>query len=202
LKYATNGDDLMGDEEDLRERDEELRMDKIEQAKWYESLNLLAEALKIFKSVGDTDNEMRLKRKMVAQYGKKASELESGGRYQDAANLYYLIGETEAVDRMKKYDPDLVIMYDEDAGGIAQLASYIYAGGETVAEGDSFFKPNVNLNASEDSVIDDMKESDAEKKSLPVKMPRKNPMRFCPYCGESILTKKEPSFCPYCGEEL
>ena len=25
---------------------------------------------------------------------------------------------------------------------------------------------------------------------------------YCPYCGESVITKKDPKFCPFCGEEL
>ena len=200
----------MDDEEELRKRDEELRKDKIEQAKWYESLNLYYEALRIYRSIEDTENVNRIERKMEDDYSSKALELERRGRFQDAANLYFLIGNTEDVERMRRKKPDLVIHYDKESGGIAQLASEIYKTKNGTLEKEDFFRPNepsLEDKSGSDSekgvsTYSDKNNGDKVKEKLPVKMPRKKPMRFCPYCGETILTKKQPLFCPYCGEEL
>lgn len=200
----------MDDEEELKKREEELRRDRINQAKWYESLNLFAEALRIYKSVGDSENMDRVEKRMNRDYSEKAKELEDRGRYQEAANLYYLIGDNANVDRMRERKPDLVIHYDEESGGIAQLASDIYQKDRVGATSDEFYRPNtgsveeISPNGDEVGILDVEREekSESSRKKLPVKMPRKKPMRYCPYCGENIVTKREPKFCPYCGEEL
>ena len=175
----------MDDEEELRKRDEELRKDKIEQAKWYESLNLYYEALRIYRSIEDTENVNRIERKMEDDYSSKALELERRGRFQDAANLYFLIGNTEDVERMRRKKPDLVIHYDKESGGIAQLASEIYKTKNGTLGKEDFFKPNEP--ASEDrsgsdleknvSAYSDKNNGEGGIEKLPVKMPRKKPMR-------------------------
>lgn len=201
----------MSDEDELRDRELEIKRDKISQAQWYESLNLYSEALRIYTSIDDRENEERVKGKMAADYSRKAMELEKKGRYQDAANLFYLIGDNESVGRMKEKDPNLMILYDEKSGGLAQLAGNIYSRSPGDVEDRSFFKPNerddpnVEVPEVEPHVAEMVIEDGVVKgkNGIKVKMPKANRnVRFCPYCGESLITKKEPKFCPYCGEEL
>ncbi|MGA1820890.1 MAG: hypothetical protein ACMUIG_00020 [Thermoplasmatota archaeon] len=201
----------MSDDEELKDRELEIKRDKVNQAKWYESLNLYTEALRIYTSINDKENEERVRKKMVDGYSRKAVELEKMGRYQDAANLFYLIGDSESVGRMKEMDPNLVILYDEKSGGLAQLAENIYSRAPGDLEDRSFFKPNerddtrpeppeVEPHVAEMVIEDGVVKG---KNGMKVKMPKGNrSVRFCPYCGESLITKKEPKFCPYCGEEL
>ncbi|MFO8050166.1 MAG: zinc ribbon domain-containing protein [Thermoplasmatota archaeon] len=193
----------MGDEEDLQERQEKFLKDRRDQAKWYESLNLYPEALKIYRSIEDTVNIDRLEKKMGAEYGREALRLEKEGNIQQAANLYYLIGDHASVGRLKSQQPDLVIYYDEEKGGLARMDT-------DTDDADGFFeKQNIpddveNVDNEKSTVFENSdKEKRIKKRKVPVKMP-KNPkkMRFCPYCGERISTKKEPRFCPFCGDEL
>lgn len=193
----------MGDEEDLLERERALSRDRIAQAKWYESLNLYAEAMRIYRSLKDEDNLSRLKSKISDQYSMKAKDMENVGRWQDAANLYFLVGDSGSVERMRRKDPDLVILYDEKAGGLSQLGISIDLGQDEKI-GDRFFKkPNEDEPEKNPSEI--QKKDNAPnpgRTGLPVRMPVKKSIAFCPYCGERIETKKEPKFCPSCGEEL
>ncbi len=205
----------MGDEEDLREREKELRKDKIDQAKWYESLNLYKEALKIFESLKDSENISRLRKKMSDEYSEKARELEAAGKYQEAVNLFFLIGDDGGVARIKKLKPDVVIIYDKESNSISKLAESIEAP-EGKEVGDEHFRaPNAGdklvIDEGEDPPVPDERRSQMViedgvvkgKEGLPVKMPKGiRPVRFCPYCGESLITKKEATFCPFCGEEL
>jgi hypothetical protein len=195
---SENEDEIM-----LREREETLRKDRIKQAKWYESLNLYAEALRIYRTIEDPDNIKRLEGKMREEYGKQALRLERQGRYQDAANLYFLIGDSNGVGRMRKMKPDLVILYDKESGGLARIASSLGGLEEVEEQEDHFSQPNVEeveapVEASEEPPM----ESKIVKKKVPVKVPKGKRMRFCPFCGEEIATKKEPAFCPYCGEDI
>jgi len=183
----------MGDEEELEERDREMRRDRIEQARWYEKLNLYHEALRIYRSIQDEENIERLAGKMRSQYGEKAKQLESAGKYQEAANLYYLINDRSSLKRIKGIKPDVVIFYDEEAGGLSQLAADVNGGGDV--GGEYFSTPN------EEEAMEDVEEE--PRKKLPVKMPKGRPqMRYCPYCGQAITTKGTPKFCPYCGDEI
>jgi hypothetical protein len=193
----------MGDEEQLNERNEELVKDRIEQARWYESLSLYGEAMRIYRSLKDEENLSRLRAKIASDYRKKASDMEAAGRYQDAANLFFLIGENDSVKRMKEKDPDLVILYDDKAGGISQLGSSLDLGPE--GEGDRFFRrPNDEAEPAREAVSKPVEDQASQpgRTGLPVRMPKKAAARFCPYCGQSIQTRKEPRFCPSCGEEL
>jgi hypothetical protein len=193
----------MGDEEDLKERNEALVKDRIEQARWYESLNLFGEAMRIYKGLKDQENLDRLRLRIASDYAKKAVDMEAAGRFQDAANLYYLIGDTASVNRMRTKDPQLVILYDDKAGGISQLGSDLDLGSGD--ETDRFFlKPNDEPEPEPDVpiVVPEREPAATSKTGLPVRKPRKQSNRFCPYCGDPIQTKKEPSFCPSCGEEL
>jgi hypothetical protein len=196
------------DEKLLRERELTLRNDRRRQAEWYESLNLYAEAMRIYESIQDKKNIERLKEKMRKEYSRNAQLLENQGRYQDAANLYYLIGDHASVKRMKDLKPDLVILYDSEGGGLAKLASTLDDLTPASEDDDYFSKPN---EGEEEEIKEE--EEGSKKKDIPVKKPakRKNiqveshkdrKIRFCPYCGEELATKKEPRFCPYCGEEL
>jgi len=128
----------MSDEDELREREQTFLQDRRNQAKWYESLNLYAEAMKIYKSIKDEDNIQRLSSKMSTEYTKNALQLEKMGKFQEAANLYYLIGDLEGVGRMKKLKPDLVIIYDETGGGLAQVAKEL-GSTETDETGEEYF---------------------------------------------------------------
>ncbi len=200
----------MGDEEELRQRQEKLIEDRKGQAKWYESLNLYAEAMKIYNDIKDEENIHRLSIKMKNEYGKTAQKLENTTKYQEAANLYYLIGDLDSVARMKKKKPDLVIIYDEEEGGLAQIAKDMMDKTPALEDDRYFEKPNP---ADEFEVNEDGEEIDPEngdkeltpmgRRGIQVKMPKNmKKMRFCPYCGERVNTKKSPKFCPFCGEEL
>lgn len=201
----------MGEEQELQKRREQFRKDRRSQAKWYESLNLYAEAMRIYRSIDDSDNIRRLEEKMREEYGENARKLEKMGKYQEAANLYYLIGDMKSVGRMKRSKPDLVIIYDEEEGGLAKLASGLDHFGPAPEESEDYFmKPN----PADDFELDiDGEGKPAEEtagikearngKAIPVKMPKNmKKMRFCPYCGERISTRKDPKFCPFCGDEL
>jgi hypothetical protein len=196
----------LGDEEDLKERNAELVKDRMEQARWYESLSLYGEAMRIYRALKDEESIGRLRNRIEADYRKKASDMERAGRYQDAANLYYLIGDSGSVSRMKAKDPALVILYDDKAGGISQLGSGMDLGKD--GEDDRFFrKPNEEPERPPEarSVEVEPAPAQAGRTGLPVRMPKRaapSSNRFCPYCGVEIQTKKEPRFCPSCGEEL
>lgn len=200
------GEGLNEDEKLLKERELTLRNDKRRQAEWYESLNLYAEAMKVFESIQDQENIVRLREKMRKEYGKNARSLEDNGRFQDAANLYYLIGDNSGVRRMKELKPDLVILYDSENGGLAKLASTLDEIGPDDDGEDLFSKPNVEEDGGE-------MEEKPKKRDIPIKKPAKKKeiliptasekrIRFCPYCGEELTTKKEPRFCPFCGEDI
>jgi hypothetical protein len=207
----------MSDEDELREREQTFLKDRRNQAKWYESLNLYAEAMKIYRSIKDDENIKRLSAKMAGEYTKNAVELEKTGKFQDAANLYYLIGDMEGVGRMKKQKPDLVIIYDESGGGLAQVAKEL-GSTESDESGEEYFSrmnpgDDFEMEEDENGTVREMLEIDIEspdegvtpmgRKGVPVKMPKSvKKMRFCPYCGERINTKKNPKFCPFCGDEL
>ncbi len=200
----------MGDEEELREREMTFVNDRRNQARWYESLNLYAEAMKIYRSIDDKENIQRLSSKMKDEYGNNAAKLESMGKFQEAANLYYLIGDMTGVGRMKKMKPDLVIIYDEEGGGLAQVAVGL-AQDDTELDPDRYFsKPNpvddFEVDENGEVVVSETPQEDLTpmgRKGVPLKMPKNmKKMRFCPYCGERINTKKDPAFCPFCGEEL
>jgi rubrerythrin len=103
--------------------------------------------------------------------------------------------------------PDLVILYDSEGGGLAQLASTLDPMKEVSGEEELFEK--MNEGDQEDvSTKEELPETPHTeevvigRKGVPVKMPKSKKKRFCPYCGEEISTKKEPRFCPYCGEGL
>lgn len=197
----------MNDEEELLERKMTLENDRREQARWLESLNLLAEALRIYTSINDTMNIERVRALMAQSYGSNAMKMESEGRFQDAANLYFLAGDPEGVKRMKERKPDLVILYDSKEGGLAKIAKSL--DDLTRAEDkDRFFsKPNVGQEEKEGQVAPssaiEVEEKEPAKRTVTVKMPKqRKALSFCPYCGEKLGTAKEPRFCPYCGEEL
>jgi hypothetical protein len=208
----------MGDEKDLRERQETYLNDRRQQAKWYESLNLYAEALRIYKAIKDTENISRLQQKMKEEYGKQAGKLEKTGEIQQAANLYYLIGDLVSVGRLKKIKPDLVIIYDREGEGLAKIATDLETGKDITDPNTFFSKQNVSddfeMNIDEyDTIIkegeqtpdisDNIEKEVVGSKGVPVRMPKnKKKMRFCPYCGERITTKRESKFCPFCGDEL
>jgi tetratricopeptide (TPR) repeat protein len=198
------------DERLLKEREETLKNDRRRQAEWYESLNLYAEAMRIYESIRDSENIERLKEKMRTEYGKNANILEKQGRFQDAANLYYLIGDHHSVGRMKELDPNLVILYDSEGEGLAKLAGSLDDLSQRGGDVDLFSEPNKE--EEEDPAEAEPKE-DIPKKEIPIKKPakrkeiqvpasREKRIRFCPYCGEELSTRKEPRFCPYCGEDL
>ena len=198
----------MSEGEDTMEREMKLKKDRLDQAKWYESLNLYAEALRIYRTLGSEQDVKRLEERMREEYSKNAKRLEMDGRYQDAANLYFLIDDNAGVKRMKGLKPDLVIIYDKEEGGLAKLASTLRKDeGQLISE-DYFSKPNISpeerIRPQKEEKVEAPEERPAPGgKGVPVKMPlKKRAIRFCPYCGESVLTKKEPKFCPYCGEDL
>ncbi|HHD16282.1 MAG TPA: zinc ribbon domain-containing protein [Euryarchaeota archaeon] len=196
------------DEQMLREREEALRKDRKKQAEWYESLNLYAEALRVYETIRDEQNIKRLRMKMREEYGKNALKMEESGRFQDAANLYYLIGDHASVGRMKEKKPDLMIFYDQESGGLARLASTLAPQDDFEERDDLFQKPNVDREEREKETDGRSPEENASdirttEKRYPVKIPKeRKKARFCPYCGEEISTRKEPRFCPFCGEEL
>jgi len=204
----------MSDEEELREREKTFIEDRRNQAKWYESLNLYAEAMKIYKAIDDKENMERLSGKMKEEYTLNARKLERMGKFQEAANLYFLIGDKDGLGRMKKMKPDLVIVYDEEGGGLAQIAKGLEPTEGEDVDDKYFTKPNPS--AEEGEKIEEETVSEAEpvemtdseitpmgRKGVQVKMPvGGKKMRFCPYCGERINTKKNPKFCPFCGDEL
>ncbi len=194
------------DDRMLREREETLKSDRSKQAKWYEDLNLYAEALRVYRSISDKENIDRLISKMKDDYSMNASKLEKQGMFQDAANLYYLIGDHHGVARMKKRMPDLVILYDKEGGGLSQLASSLGDMNEVEEKDDLFHQPNVTEEKSAEvkrsNEIEEPPGVVIGKKGVPVKMPIGKKKKFCPYCGDEISTKKEPRFCPYCGEDL
>ncbi|MBN1390154.1 MAG: hypothetical protein JXA22_05885 [Candidatus Thermoplasmatota archaeon] len=205
----------MTDEEELRERERTFLEDRRDQAAWYESLNLYAEAMKIYRAIKDDENIQRLTAKMKEGYSSNARKMERLGKFQEAANLYYLIGDMDGIGRMKKLKPDLVIVYDEEEGGLATIAKRL---GTTDSETDSeryFMKPNpseeggvtaITRGLVEPDDVGTKKEDDQTpmgRKGVPVKIPiGVKKMRFCPYCGERINTKNDPRFCPFCGDEL
>lgn len=192
----------MGDEEDLRERNDTIAKDRIAQAKWYESLHLYAEALRIYESIKDENNVMRLKEQMADEYRVKARDFEASGKLQEAANLFYLIDDREALERIKSRKPDVVILYDKEAGGLSQLAGNINMPVKGNVDEIAFRSPN---SPDEEEAEEPRKAAPNGNgsKGLPVKMPKGKPsFRYCPYCGESVMTKKDPKFCPFCGEEF
>jgi hypothetical protein len=202
----------MSDEQELREREKTFIEDRKNQAKWYESLNLYAEAMKIYRAIDDEENITRLSIKMNEEYAKNAKELERKGKFQEAANLYYLIGDKEGVGRMKNLKPDLVIVYDEEGGGLAQVVKKLGSTEEEVSGEEYFTRPNPSddfeIETDEIGNGESKEGSDEEvtpmgRKGITVKMPKSmKKMRFCPYCGERINTKNPPKFCPFCGDEL
>lgn len=203
----------MSDEKELKEREKAYLSDRRDQAKWYESLNLYAEAMKIYRNINDEENIKRLSIKMNEEYAKNAMEMEKKGKFQEAANLYYLIGDKEGVGRMKKLKPDLIIVYDEEGGGLSQVVQKLGSSDEEVSGDEYFSKPNPGDDFEVESdengdvkVVGGESEEDVTpmgRKGVAVKMPKSmKKMRFCPYCGERINTKKVPQFCPFCGEEL
>jgi hypothetical protein len=192
----------MGDEEDLKAREEELKRDKMEQALWYESLNLYGEAMRIYNTLKDTRNIDRLREKISEDYMQKAKDMEMAGRYQDAANLYYLVGDSGSVKRMRTKDPSLVILYDEKAGGLSQLGTGIDLGTDNDGTIPFFKRPNEGPEDGQTKARPAETLVKPGRSGLPVRIPKKQTARFCPYCGEQMSTKKEPRFCPFCGEEL
>ncbi|MGA1866810.1 MAG: hypothetical protein ACMUFK_05015 [Thermoplasmatota archaeon] len=205
----------MTDEEPI-DRRKTLIEDRRSQAAWYESLHLYAEAMKIYRVIKDIDNIKRLTSKMKEEYSGNASKMERAGKFQEAANLYYLLGDKDGVERMKKLKPDLVILYDDEKGGLAKIAMGLGTT-ETEMDGDMFFRrPNPSERTAVEERPEGQKEiaGDAEteedsdltpmgRKGISVKMPvGVKKMRFCPYCGERINTKKTPKYCPFCGDEL
>jgi hypothetical protein len=116
----------------------------------------------------------------------------------------------EGVGRMKKMKPDLVIIYDEDGGGLAQVALGLGQDDSELDPERYFSKPNPadDFEVDENGEVAEPDTSSEEKTPMgrtgvPLKMPKNmKKMRFCPYCGERINTKKDPAFCPFCGEEL
>ncbi len=207
----------MSDEEELREREKTFTEDRRNQAKWYESLNLYAEAMRIYRSIKDDENIERLSIKMKEEYAQKAKLMEKTGKFQEAANLYYLIGDNEGIGRMKKLKPDLVIVYDTEGGGLAQVAKELGSSEDDETGEDYFSRPNPGDDLEVDTddegkvrleKVEDLEDIDDDvtpmgRKGVPVKMPKSmKKMRFCPYCGERINTKKTPKFCPFCGDEV
>lgn len=206
----------MSDEKELQEREMTFIKDRRDQAKWYESLNLYAEAMKIYRSINDEENINRLSIKMNEEYAKNAQEMEKKGKFQEAANLYYLIGDKEGLGRMKKLKPDLVIVYDEEGGGLAQVVQKLGSSDDEVPGDEYFTRPNpaddfemrTDENGNVTEVKDVQKGPDEDitpmgRKGVSIKMPKSmKKMRFCPYCGERINTKNPPKFCPFCGDEL
>ena len=193
----------MGDEEELRQRNDTIAKDRIAQAQWYESLHLYAEALRIYESIKDENNVIRLKEKMADEYRIKARDFEAAGKLQEAANLFYLIDDREALERIKSRKPDVVILYDKKAGGLSQLAGNVNKPTKGNVDEIAFRSPN---SPDEGEVEEEPKRPAPNgngSKGLPVKMPKGKPsFRYCPYCGESVMTKKNPKFCPFCGEEF
>jgi len=200
----------MEDEEMLMERERTFQNDRRDQAKWYESLNLYAEALNIYRSIDDEENIQRLSLRMKAEYGENAQKLESVGRFQEAANLYYLIGDMAGVGRMKKMKPDLVIVYDEEGGGLARVAEGLGNDDSDLDPEGFFSKPNPQEEFEATGKEEEVESTPSPdeltpmgRKGIPLKIPKNmKKMRFCPYCGERINTRKDPAFCPFCGEEL
>ncbi|MBN1539877.1 MAG: zinc ribbon domain-containing protein [Candidatus Thermoplasmatota archaeon] len=205
----------MTDEESV-ERKKALIEDRRSQAAWYESLHLYAEAMKIYRAIEDDGNIQRLTMKMKEEYSGNAGKMERSGKFQEAANLYYLLGDKDGVERMKKFKPDLVILYDEEEGGLAKIAMGL-GPTETDTDGEMFFRrPNPSERTTREERQEDQKGTIGEaetseeidltpmgRKGISVKMPLGvKKMRFCPYCGERINTKKNPKFCPFCGDEL
>ncbi len=197
----------MSDEQELLERKLILENDRREQARWLESLNLLAEALRIYTSINDAKNIDRVKNLMAENYGSNARKMEEDGRFQDAANLYFLAGDAEGVKRMKERKPDLVILYDSKEGGLARIAKNLDDLSKADAKDDFFSKPNIGQEGTEGqeaprTVVPSIDQGPPTK-TISVKMPKqRKALSFCPYCGEKLGTAKEPRFCPYCGEEL
>ncbi len=193
----------MGDEEELRERNNTIAKDRIAQAQWYESLHLYAEALRIYESIKDENNVIRLKEKMADEYRAKARDFEAIGKLQEAANLFYLIDDQEALERIKSRKPDVVILYDKKAGGLSQMAGNINTKLAGNVDDTVFRSPNLPDEGKEEAEKPAPASNGNGSKGLPVKMPRGKPsFRYCPYCGESVMTKKDPKFCPFCGEEF
>jgi hypothetical protein len=197
----------MSDEQELMDRKLTLENDRREQARWLESLNLLAEALRIYTSINDVKNIDRVKSLMVENYGTNARKMESEGRFQDAANLYFLAGDSEGVKRMKERKPDLVILYDSKDGGLAKIAQNLDDLSKAEDKDVFFSKPNIGQDedggqGAQRTAVAAVEQETAQR-TIQVKMPKqKKPLSFCPYCGEKLGTAKEPRFCPYCGEEL
>ena len=207
----------MSDEKELKARERTYLADRRNQAKWYESLNLYAEAMKIYRSINDEKNINRLSIKMNEEYAKNAKELEKKGKFQEAANLYYLIGDKEGLGKMKNLKPDLVIIYDEEGGGLSQIVQKLGSSDDDVTGDDYFTRPNptddFEMESDENGNVKVKKENDQKRsdedvtpmgrKGVSVRMPKSmKKMRFCPYCGERINTKSSPKFCPFCGDEL
>jgi hypothetical protein len=204
----------MSDEQELKERERTYIEDRKNQAKWYESLNLYAEAMKIYRNIDDEENIKRLSITMNEEYAKNAKDLERRGKFQEAANLYYLIGDKGGVGRMKKLKPDLIIVYDEEGGGLAQVVKKLGSSDEEVSGDEYFTRPNpsedfevVSDENGEGMVVKEESEDEdvtpMGRKGVTIKMPKSmKKMRFCPYCGERINTKNPPKFCPFCGDEV
>lgn len=173
-------------------RQEQIRKDRLESAKRYESLRLYDEALKYYKLACDETEIARIQKVMNDLYVVKAKEFEAQGRFEEAANLYDILKMKDDAQACKSKGGTSIPPLDlEDANTPAisafrapnnpallanpQKSPYIAAGQEEVAK---------------------------ESAPLPLKKPKDAMKAFsvCPYCGEDINLPKPPKFCPYCRE--
>ena len=173
-------------------RQEQIKKDRLESARRYESLRLYDEALKYFKLACEDSEIARIQKIMNDIYLVKAKEFESQGRFEEAANLYDIL----------KFKDDAQSCRTK--GGVA-IPPLNLEDSSTVSI-SAFRAPNnpaLMANPQKSPYIAAGQEEAAkETVPVPLKRPKETLKAFsvCPYCGEEINLPKPPKFCPYCRE--
>lgn len=184
------------------DREEQMRLDRLESAMRYESQKLYKDAIKYYKMAGEEEEAERVQNLMEELYLKTAREFEEVGKFEEAANLYEILGMGSDALRCRSKSgtkiPELDLEEgDEVMGAFTNMGD---SAEEEFSEPDDDFSKFEYKESPER--IPAHRSEDEEEEELPVKKP-KGKMKvfaFCPYCGEEFDLPKQPKFCPYCRE--
>jgi hypothetical protein len=173
-------------------REEQMRRDRIESAKRYESLKLYDEAIKYYKMAGEEAEATRIQCIMNELYVAKAKEFELAGQFEEAANLYDILKMKDDYQRCKSKSEVKMPSLDVQAGDDVAVSAF-----------RAMNNPALLVDPKTSPYIAAAHEHNEQlNKEIPVKKPKDELKAFtiCPYCGEEINLPKQPKFCPYCRE--
>jgi len=179
------------------EKRRKIKEEKRELAEWYESQRLYLRSIKLYMEADAKKEAERVRVKMIKEYRAKAREFEEKNQLDQAANLYYIIGDNVKVRELKEKDPSIVIYYEYLSGDrrINDIVGELPEG--ELKDLDSyFFEPN--------------KERTEEVEAAPTKSEEPQTkeevsmgINFCPFCGKDLRRfGADLKFCPYCGKRL